>query len=70
MDWIDALQIVIARTGHARYEWLCSDDNPDPLSRAGYRALVVRMATGDPGPQATAEDLALRSHLARRPCCG
>lgn len=70
MDWIDALQIVIARTGHTRYEQLCAEGYHDRLARDGYRALMVRMATGEPEPQATPEDLALRSHLARRPCCG
>jgi hypothetical protein len=44
----DSLEIVIHRTGHARFEWLCSDQNPDAASRAGYRALVLQLAAGDP----------------------
>lgn len=44
MNIDDALQIVIARTKHERYRWLCSDDNPDEVGREHYRALVISQA--------------------------
>lgn len=47
MTWQEAVEIVVTRTGHGRYEWLCSDANPDAGSREGYRRLVLRMA-GEP----------------------
>lgn len=37
MTWQDALEIVVARTRHERYRWLCSDDNPDVEQRDGHR---------------------------------
>jgi hypothetical protein len=49
MNWRDALEVVAAR-GLGRYRLLCSDDNPDPDQREGYRAIVVRMA-GEPAPE-------------------
>lgn len=38
------LETVVARTGHARFRWLTSDDNPDAVQREAYRALVARLA--------------------------
>jgi hypothetical protein len=48
MTWQNAMQVVVARTRHERYRWLCSDENPDVASRDGYRRLVIKMAGGDP----------------------
>jgi hypothetical protein len=45
MDWTEALEIVIAETGHERYRDLCSDDHPD---RDAWRANMVARATGEP----------------------
>jgi hypothetical protein len=71
MSWTDALELVVAATGHERYRWLCSEDNPDPGSRDGYRGLMVRLSAGDEAaPSApTPEDLALRAHVAKHGCC-
>ena len=47
----EALDIVIARTKHERFRWLCSDDNPDAEQRAGYRRHVLALAEqGSPTP--------------------
>lgn len=48
MTWLDALEIVVARTGHVRYRWLCSDDNPDADQRDAYRIQVIAEACGEP----------------------
>lgn len=42
----DALDIVVSRTRHERYRWLCSEDNPDVAERDGYRDHVMKLATG------------------------
>jgi hypothetical protein len=80
--WPAALDLVVSRTGHERYRVLCAEDyrdhlgRPDPTTRDAYRALMVTLATGEPAPPPaptlppTPEDLALRAHLIRRPCCG
>ena len=44
----EQLDLVVERTKHERYRWLCSDENPDVESREGYRAEVIRQATGQP----------------------
>lgn len=49
MTWQAALEIVVSRTGVERYRDLCSDDNPDPETRAGYRSLMLTLA-GQPPP--------------------
>jgi hypothetical protein len=50
MTWTESLIEVVKQTGHQRYVWLCSDENPDALSRQAYRALMVRKASGEPEP--------------------
>jgi hypothetical protein len=77
MTLADALDIQIARTGHARYRWLCSEDNPDHAQRDAYRRLVIQQASGPWPPQ---PDLAVQAiadirqsgvtQTARRGCCG
>lgn len=44
------LERVIAATGHERYRWLTSDENPDAWSREGYRRLVSELAGGETVP--------------------
>jgi hypothetical protein len=41
-----ALDLVVARTGHIRYRWLCSDENPNVEQREGYRRVVLAKASG------------------------
>lgn len=43
----EALDIVITRTKHERFRWLCSEDNPDIEQREAYRAQVMAMASGE-----------------------
>lgn len=45
MDYAEAVEIVIARTKHERFRYLCSDDNPN---REAWRAHVISEATGEP----------------------
>lgn len=45
MDWPEALEVVA--TSHPRYRYLCGEENPDPVSRAAYRRLVIRLAGGE-----------------------
>jgi hypothetical protein len=48
VDWAEATELVIARTGHGRYRELTADDHPDHLE---WRRRVVEKATGlPPGP--------------------
>ena len=47
MTWDLALTAVIALTGHERFRWLCSEDNPDADQRDGYRRLVIQLAGGE-----------------------
>jgi hypothetical protein len=42
-DWRAALDLVVARTGHARYRTLCDDAHPD---RGAWRARMVAKAAG------------------------
>ena len=44
--WAEALDVIVARTGVERYRYLCSEENPDPMTREGYRRLVVDLAVG------------------------
>ncbi len=44
MTLVEALEIAIAETGHARFEWLCSIENLDVESRLAYRDEVYRIA--------------------------
>ena len=68
MTYIDALEIVVARTKHERYRWLCSDANTEEASREGYRFLMIRMAVSD---QPTAyPSLAAQANSALRSATG
>ncbi len=53
MNWEEALEIVVARTGHERYRSLCSDANLNQgrNSRDAYRELMIQKAAGEE-PQA------------------
>lgn len=46
MNWRDALELVVAETGVGHYRFLCSEANPDPSTREGYRRYMVELATG------------------------
>jgi hypothetical protein len=48
MEWFEAVDVMVTRTGHERFRWLCSEENPDEGQRDGYRYQVVAMATGTP----------------------
>jgi hypothetical protein len=67
MTWEEALDLIVARTGHHRYRDLCADTWPD---HAAYRALVIRLATGEPPAETQAEDKGLRAYVTQHPCGG
>ena len=46
MDWRDALDIVVERTKHQRFRWMCSDDNPNDNHRIKCRERMIAEATG------------------------
>jgi hypothetical protein len=50
MTWIEALSALTGHPHACRYRALCADAHPDIEARDAYRALVVRRATGRPGP--------------------
>lgn len=55
MTWIEALDLVVARTRHGRYRWLCSDANPNTRQRDAYRRAMLRKAGApEPPPMAAA----------------
>jgi hypothetical protein len=45
MDWPEALEIVVGRTGHGRYRALCGDDHPD---REAWRWRMIEKAADAP----------------------
>jgi hypothetical protein len=49
MNWYEALDVVVARTHHARYRDLCADDHPD---HCAWRRLMLRLAAEDEDPVA------------------
>lgn len=49
------LETAVARTGHERYRWLTSDDNPDVEAREGYRRSVRELAAGPWPPESQPE---------------
>ena len=69
MTWNQALDLVVARTGHEPFRRLCAEDNPDAEQRDAYRALMVELATGEP-PAPAPEDRALQSYVAEHGCGG
>lgn len=50
MDWREALEIVVARTGNRRLRELTGDDQPDQV-RESHRNLVVLLATNRVAPR-------------------
>jgi hypothetical protein len=46
ITWEEALEKVIAKTGHEAYRKLCSSDNPDVKQRDIYRKRIIEKATG------------------------
>jgi hypothetical protein len=61
MDINEALDIVVSRTRHERYRWLCSDDNPDQWQREAYRHQIVAMASNEEPPQLAYPALAVQA---------
>jgi hypothetical protein len=49
MEWIKALELIVARTLHSRYRALCADDHPD---HCAWRRLLLRLAAADEDPAA------------------
>lgn len=47
MDWREALDVVVGRTGHGRFRSLCADDHPD---RMIWRSRMIERATGEAAP--------------------
>ena len=69
----EALDILVAHTGHERYRWLCSDDNPDQAQRDAYRRLVIEQANPDFASQLAADREAgifAVETTPRSSCCG
>jgi hypothetical protein len=70
MDWPEALELVILRTGHERYRDLCADEHPD---HEEWRRKIIARATGRPVEQilaeAKAEGIASLTPP-RQGCCG
>ena len=54
----EALDIIVGRTKHERYRWLCSEENGDVESRDAYRQLMIGRARGEPDPEVTRLDQA------------
>jgi hypothetical protein len=80
MEWPEAIEVVISRTKHTRFRWLCSEENPDAQARLGYRRQMVEMATGtrlppepEVFPDITAhlvEAFQMQAQPRRGGCCG
>lgn len=77
MTFDEMLEIVVEQTGHTRFLWLCSTDNPDVAGREGYRRAVESIAL-DESPEVMAvddgsfraRDLIRRCAFRSRPSCG
>lgn len=63
MNWLDALDLVIARTGHRRFRELCAEEASDAVA---WRREMVRLAL-TPRPPTVAVDYGTRPPT---PCCG
>ncbi len=52
-----AVEIMVERSKHHRFTWLCSDENPDIEVRDAYRRQVLALAAGEtvtaPAPSAS-----------------
>ncbi len=48
MEYLEALEIVVARTGHVRYRELCDSSHPD---HAAWRKRVLALVRGELAPQ-------------------
>lgn len=62
IDWIAALDRVVARTGHGRFRALCDAAHPD---HAAWRARVVGLAADPPGSGPARRPVAESAELAR-----
>ena len=64
MTLLEALELVIVRTGVERYRYLCLE-HPNALVRAEYSALVQRLAKEPPGPGPTAAESIAQARAVR-----
>lgn len=69
MNWQDALEIAILKTGHEHYRTLTADDSS---YRDGYRAIVMSIATGNPLPEMKPIEIPAPSVVqpTKGGCCG
>jgi hypothetical protein len=67
MTWAEALDALATHHHIERYRDLCAETWPD---HAAYRALMIRLATGEPPPETQAEDKELRAYVTQHPCGG
>jgi hypothetical protein len=73
MTLTEALDIMIARTGHERYRWLCSDENnlPAPNDRDTFRQHIIVQAQIDPSLPNIDEHLReAQQSTGKKGCCG
>lgn len=63
MTWQEALPVAIARTGHRRLEWLCSEANPDERSREHQRQFALQIAGQPQYPRLSAQVASLAGDL-------
>lgn len=61
MTYQEALDTVVAQTGHERFRELCRDDHPD---HAAWRAEMIRRAGGETSP----DDKAIQAYVQQHPC--
>ena len=66
MTWQEALEIVILRTMHEPYRWLCSEDNPRHEAVRAYVLSLVPLADAARAARLIAEN----PGPARGGCCG
>jgi hypothetical protein len=67
MTWQEALEALAGDHHIERFRDLCADTWPDHLA---YRALVIRLATGEPPAETAPEDKELRAYVTQHPCGG
>jgi hypothetical protein len=74
ITWQQALETPAVQTHPAynRYRVLCADDFPELITRDGYRAIVIALASGQP-PAIPAGHVSVNYDAAVKPfrsCCG
>lgn len=64
MEWCEALEIVVARTGHERFRALCDPSHPEHELN---RVQMIRMAGGTPTDSLPADREAILRRRAAKP---